>query len=311
MGKIQEVDDGWQAWVSQKSESDTTDIFKSRGDAEQWIMVMESRHMERLHFLNHRVSDLLIRFRTELGEPWPFAFEMLFESDLPARPIYELHGELFRRYRTRWLLTRTAERVRTDLQLLERVFETARTQWNYPLPENPLARVVLPPPLDRPIRDVRDAEIGWLEDVARDSKDQEILLMIDLAVETGMRRSEILALRAGHFLSETDELSVGTSSKGRRRLVKLTSEMAEAVRQQFADGRSKLIQPQTVTIHRRYRDLVRRAGLYELQFEHLHDAALFRMLGDGHSVKQVAALTGERDTEMIVAFQNLLDDQVD
>ena len=79
--------------------------------------------------------------------------------------------------------------------LLKRVFRTAIFKWGYGIPKNPIEQLQLPPTHKSRKRRLVGNEKERLLSAARSQKNIYIAFIIEFAIETGMRRSEILKLR--------------------------------------------------------------------------------------------------------------------
>ncbi len=86
--------------------------------------------------------------------------------------------------------------IRLDLMLISALYTVARKDWGMPTLRNPVAEMTLPSPSKKRERRVSPAEISTLLESAPKAmpKSKNIKELIELAIETGMRQSELLNL---------------------------------------------------------------------------------------------------------------------
>ncbi|MEZ0283029.1 hypothetical protein [Methyloceanibacter sp.] len=112
-----------------------------------------------------------------------------------GKPLSEIGPGDFASYRDERLKAIKASTLRRELAPLHNMFELARDEWGLPLRENPLHKVRVASGQGRRERRLKNGELDRLVTAARACRNQLILPIILFAIETGMRRSEILSLR--------------------------------------------------------------------------------------------------------------------
>ena len=85
--------------------------------------------------------------------------------------------------------------VKAELTLIQRVFKTAIKEWGYGILLNPVANIELPKSAKPRTRRLLSNEFSDLISNAEKQRNKYISIIIQFAVETGMRRSEILKLK--------------------------------------------------------------------------------------------------------------------
>ena len=120
------------------------------------------------------------------------------------------------------LKTVKASTLKRQFAPLHNLFELARDEWGLPLHENPLAKVRVRAPQERRERRLKSGEVDTLAAAARSCRNGSILPIILLALETGMRRSEIINLKWEHIDRERHLLLIPETKNGCARLIPLT-----------------------------------------------------------------------------------------
>jgi integrase len=110
-----------------------------------------------------------------------------------------------------------------DLGLLRAIFEVARLEWDLPMPANPVAQVRKPKAPDARERRLQPGELELLLQASLATRNQWLRSGILLAVETGMRRGELLGMRWEHLCNRTGTLLIPLTKTGHARRIPLTA----------------------------------------------------------------------------------------
>ena len=114
--------------------------------------------------------------------------------------------------------------------LFRRVFKTAIHKWGYGLPKNPVEYLQLPSPHKSRKRRLMPSEKEYLLTAALSQRNIYITSIIEFAIETGMRRSEVLKLRWCDVDLENGFASLYDTKNDENRGVPLTRRCIEVVK---------------------------------------------------------------------------------
>ena len=131
--------------------------------------------------------------------------------------LSEIGSEDFAAYRDERLRAIKPSTLKRELSPLHNLFVLAREEWGLPLRENPLDKVRLPSIANNRERRLKDGELESLVLAARSCRSRSIAAIILLAVESAMRRGEILNLRWENI--QTAERAVHPPHKERTRSI--------------------------------------------------------------------------------------------
>lgn len=217
--------------------------FDTKADAETWAAKVESE-IGRGVFVDHSeaerttLAEALDRYEREVlpqkksQRPVKSQIKRL-KKDLGQLKLASATSSVLAQYRDERLGTVNTQTARHDLSLLSRVFNVAAKEWGIPLPHgNPVAQLrmpKLPPARDRRLS---GEEADRLLAAAREyekyrSDTGPILAIFRFALETAMRRGEIVAMRWDHVNLKTHVLQVPDSKTGEPRRVPLSSVAVE------------------------------------------------------------------------------------
>lgn len=266
---------------------------------------------------------------------------ILLTLPLALRPLASIRGVDIASLRDAWLRDYAPATVLRRLAVLSHVFSVARKEWGMESLSNPIevvrkptvnnARVRRVVELERPVSDTladdvpRQMQDDELERVMMASSSALLPSIIQLAVETAMRRGEIAGLRWEHIDLERRVAHLPATKNGNTRDVPLSSK-AVAVLQALRAGLDAkkegqglvfAIRPDAVT-QAFERAVVRARGRYEIECEEggirprdrflmdlrFHDlrheatsrlAAVFPM-------HELTKITGHRDPRMLMRY---------
>lgn len=205
---------------------------------------------------------------------------------------------------------RGAATVRLELVLLSALFRHAACPvrgWGLLL-ANPVTRVLLPSPPDpRERRLLVGEEERLLAAAAQGAGADDMADIIVAAIHTGMRRSELLDLRAGQVVHDAAGWVVRRpdSKNGRPRTVYLDAS-AQAVLLRRMKGLGvgeRVFAPLTSDlVERRWEAAIRRSGVRGLRFHDLRHEAISRWMDAGFSVAEIGAQSGQRSAQVLLGY---------
>jgi integrase len=316
MASIRRRNGKWQVQVRRQGFPPLNRTFLNRRDAEGWARQQEGS-LDR-GFLPHdnrqlgsaTVADLLIRYR-EFVTPKKrgagvesYRIARLLRHPLSALPLSKASTTEFASYRDERLQQVGRDAVRKELALLRHMFEVARREWGLALAPNPLDQVAKP--LPGPPRTVRVAPNEWerLVSALGRSRNPILGLALRFALETGIRRGELLRIEWAHIDLVRRVIVLPITKSGHPRAIPLSTDaMAVLTEARAITGDGVCAFPISANALRlAWERLRRRAGLDELRWHDLRHEAISRFFEKGLSVPEVAAISGHRDPRMLFRY---------
>ena len=187
---------------------------------------------------------------------------------------------------------------------MKRVLETARRRWGVGIPYNPILEVEFPRGSNPRNRRLRDGELECLLTAASSQRNIYIAPIIEFAIETGMRRSEILDLRWIDVDLDNGFASLYDTKNGEDRRVPLTRRCIEVL--QTVPQSDERVFPISATCLRLAWNRARtKAGITDLRFHDLRHEAVSRFFEMGMSVPEVALISGHKDVRQLFRYTHL------
>ena len=189
--------------------------------------------------------------------------------------------------------------VKRELGLLSRILVSAEKEFGIYLPQgNPVSQIKKPFEVARDRRPTKD-ELEIL------ISDRTIGHYIVLAIETGMRRGEIVNIKPGHLLGEHQNLLFIPDTKtGIPRTIPLSTRALEAFNKlQYATNGLSILKPHSVS--QAFLRACKRHSIDDLRFHDLRHEATTRFFEKGLNIMEVSLITGHRSLSMLKRYTHL------
>lgn len=317
MATIRKLRGKWQAQVRRKGMAPRAKSFETKSDAERWARTLEAE-LDRCGALpDTRVAEqttlaqVLSRYRDQISpQKRSAATEIARITAILRRPICHrtltlLSSSDLATYRDQRLRDVAPATVIRELNTISHAIDTARREWDIHLVENPAKLVKRPtPPRGRSRRLNGDEEQRLLAsaDAARVAYLRPLIL---LAIETAMRRGELLGLEWQHVDLERRVAHLPLTKNGDSRDVPLSTRALDVLRalQTCTSGRVFPIAGNAVRLA--WERLTRRAGLSDLHFHDLRHEAVSRLFEKGLNVVEVSSISGHKELRMLTRYTHL------
>jgi len=279
--------------------------FKQLKDAKKWGVFYESKINlgNDLEIVDKNLSlrDLINRYLSEIT-PTKKGHKIekqrlnrLLKEPVVNQKIYQLRTGDFLKFKNK----RIKDGNRTcayDLVLLHHIYNTAIKQWCYPITHNPVSNIQKPkcnPPRERRLN---DNELKYI--LNHKFKNNNMEHVIELAIETGMRKSEILSITTDDIKDNCIYLS--DTKNGSPRKIPLTNKIKEII--------DKSVLPYSISsnaVRLNWYRMVKRSGIIDLHFHDLRHEAISRFFEKGLSIPEVSLISGHKDVRQLMRYTHL------
>jgi integrase len=317
MATIRKRGDKWHVQVRRSGHSRTRS-FSHKADADSWARLIERKIDTReLNTSfdgapNITISELLTRYSEEVSSKKKSACVEIYiinkftSHKLGALPACELKATDVCLYRDERLSAVKEATVHRELSLLRHCLEVARRDWGIPLKRNPVAEIRMPSSGKPRERRVSESELFSLH---QSCTHPVLWQVITIALETAMRRGEIVAMQWDHIDWDNKILHIPNTKNGHPRTIPLTPSAIE-VFEELPKINSDVIGMTGNAIRLSWERLKKRAGVTDLRFHDLRHEAISRFFEMGLSVPEVALISGHRDPRMLFRYTHLKAEEV-
>ena len=307
----------WRVRIRRTGYPSLTKSFQTKAQAIKWSQDMERRLGEGCTPLFPsepfvHVSDLLKRYRERVTETKKgssvesYRIRALERSWFGEIELKNLDSRHVADYRDQRLSEVTTGTVLKELGLLSVIINTAISEWGLRslIGNNPVSGTNKPRAPRPRNRRLEDDELKRLLKACSSPLFRAVILF---AIETGMRRGEILSLTWENVYLEKRYVHLLDTKNGDSRDVPLSPMALELLRELPRNIRGDQV---VFPIH--YEALKSawcracdRAGICNLRFHDLRHEATSRFYEKGLNVMEVAAITGHKDLRMLQRYTHL------
>lgn len=330
----------WKAVIRKRGWPTTTKTFRTKRDADDWSRRTEDEMVRGVYIqrapsertsveaaLRRYIAEItpIKRLSTQTGERR--RARILIEH-LGRYSLASLTPEIIASYRDSRLAgdpkgqadkrPLSNNTVRLELALLGHMFNVALKEWGLGLTYNPVQSIRRPAPgAGRDRRLQRGEEAKLL--AAVDAYSNPMLgWIVRIALETGMRTSEITTLRRRQIDLDRRVARLHDTKNTSSRTVPLTIEASRVFRLALGNpvrpidtdliffgepGRDGVRRP--YQFHRMWAALKRELGMSDLHFHDLRHEAVSRLVEAGLSDQEVAAISGHKSMQMLKRYTHL------
>ena len=314
MGCVRKRGNSWNAQVRISGWRSFTKTFQTKLDAKQWIVTLEkelkSKPFPEKNIKNLKLKDLFNKYKFEilpkLKSHKIVTYKLNFLSRLWLGEIIVVNltkGHLEQFCKDRKLVVKDGT-IKSELMLIKRIVKIATDKWNYGIPFDAFYGIELPSPHKPRNRRATQEELSILIAHANKQRNTYISTIIQFAVETGMRRSEILKLKWIDVNLKTRIASLYDTKNGDERHIPLTKTAVQLLSNltQLSD----FVFPISANCLRLAWERCRKkSDIKGLRFHDLRHEAVSRYFEMGLSVPEVALISGHKDVRQLFRYTHL------
>ncbi|GEO14760.1 tyrosine-type recombinase/integrase [Microvirga aerophila] len=311
----------WQVQVRREGHPPLSKSFPTKSEAMAWARGIETQ-IDRaelpsnIHDLRKlTVDDLLSRYEREVtptkrGEKIERSrIGLLKKHEIAKMQLCDLSGANAAKYRDERLRAVKPATVRRELVILRHVFEVARSEWNVPLTSNPVHAIKLPSDSRPRERRLEEHETEQILNALGKRTAWYLRPLLLLAIETGMRRGELLSVRWRDVNLRTCTVKLYRTKNGEPRVVPLTPK-AVVLLSSLQKSDDLVFPVKANAVRLAWERLRARAGIEDLRLHDLRHEAVSRFFELGLTTPEVALISGHRDPRMLNRYTHLRPEKI-
>lgn len=332
----------WKALVRKNGWPTNIKAFRTKRDAEDWARRTEDEMVRGVHIVRATAERMTMEaaLKRYTAEVTPTKRPSSQEAEQRRAAILTKHlgkyslaaltSEIIAQFRDERLagtdrkddngnpMPRANNTVRLELALLGHLFTIAIKEWRVGLPANPVLNIRRPAPGPGRNRRLTAEEEKRLFKAVDQHSNPMLRLIVRIALETGMRASEIVTLRRMQVDTKRRIVRLLETKNTSPRTVPLSAK-ATALFREALDHPVRLIDTDLIFFGEPGRDgkrhpyqfnpawlaVKKSAGLKDVHFHDLRHEAVSRFVEAGFSDQEVSAISGHKSMQMLKRYTHL------
>lgn len=302
-----------------------TRTFTKAADARAWAAIIESEiergvFIDRTEAEKNTLGDLLRRYLTEVSchkkgrDSERYRLISLQRDPIAKIKAVGLSGKLMAEWRDRRLKEVSGSTTNRDLNLISHVINVARKEWGIYI-ENPVAMIRRPPENRARNRRLAAGEekklLAELEETTRSehgtfneggSRNPWMRPLVILALETAMRRGELLSLQWKDVFLADRFVRLHDTKNGESRDVPLSIRAYEVLTRLPRHISGRVFPTTADAVKKAFTRAVTRANLGNFHFHDLRHEATSRIAEKLDNVLELSAVTGHKTLTMLKRY---------
>ncbi|GHT85867.1 integrase [Betaproteobacteria bacterium] len=314
----------YQVKIRRKGYPDQTRTFSTRPEAERWQRDVESEmdrglYIDRKSAEENTLADILARYKRDVvpghkgaaTEEFRINAILRDHKQLVETKIAALTSKMLAEYRDERLKAVTAPSVRRELNIISAAINKARREWGISIPQNPVELIERPDDSRGRERRFKGDEESRLLDAldvetatpgGTGARNTWLRPLVIFAIETAMRRGELLALRWKDVSLDAMTATLSDTKNGERRVVPLSSKALAVLRAlpQSKDGRVFPVSADAVK--KGFERACARAEICDFHFHDLRHEAISRLAQKLPNIVELSMVSGHKEINMLKRY---------
>lgn len=327
MATFRKRNDKWQARVQRSGQSSIAKSFNTKADAIKWARNVESQLDLGILAPKQTMPRLMPMVDRYLEEVTPtkkgdsqerYRANQFRKTKLALMHLEKITGEVVAQYRDARLKEVSPNTVRLELAFLSVVYEQCRKEWGLAV-NNPVRQIRMPKPGKPRQRRLEGGEEDALLAACKGSRAYYLHSFVVLAIETGMRSGEMLAVTWANVNFEKRTIFLPDTKNGSPRTVPLSTRALNAIQALPRALNGRLFSSGYHSIHNAFRLAITKAQatqtgsdtfLRGLRFHDLRHEAVTRLFEKGLNPIEVGMVSGHKTLSMLQRYTHLRSEEL-
>lgn len=314
MASIRFRSNKWQARVSRKGEQSLVKTFQTREDAEKWARSIEvewdkGTYQNTYHAHKTVFSELIERYLREVtplmrgAKADTIRLKAILKRPISKVNILLLNSSRIAKYRDERLQEVSAGTVIRELAYFSSIINHARREWNINI-ANPVLLVKKPPSPQGRNRVLSYQEEMQLLNACEPKANRNIYTrpFVILALETAMRRSELLNLRWENINYSKRTAFLQLTKNGDSRTVPLSTRAIETLQMLPISIDGRVLPINFAALEANFKRAKDRANIQDLRIHDLRHTAVTRLAEKLPSLIELSAVSGHKSLAMLKRY---------
>ena len=314
MASFRQHGNGWQARVRRKATPDQTKSFVSLQEAQRWARSVEieidrgsyvdtanAQKTTMAELIERYIEDVLPRLKGEIEDR--IRLNAIKRHPACKIRLSNLTPAVMGKYRDERLTKVSAGTVIRELAYLSSIINHARREWGINI-DNPIRMVRKPQSPQGRDRILSTSERRSLLDEVKPAGRRNVWLepVVKFALETAMRRGELLSLRWSNIDLNRRTALLETTKNGERRLVPLSSSAIGILNNLPRHIGGEVFPVSACALAAMFNRAVVRAGILNFRFHDLRHTAITELAKKLPNLVELSAVSGHKSLKMLQRY---------
>ena len=301
MASITKRQNKWRVQIRKQGYRYFSKTFFNKDNAIRWARRIEYEMDTGRHTLHngedYTLGELLTKYMNEITIfkksriQETYCIQKLLKESFCSNPLYKSTMSQVQSFKKRRANSPVA--LRHELIVIRHCLKIARSEWGLFLKETPFEQISLPKPPKSRKRRLSNDEYQKLYKASKTMKINYIWPIVLFAIETGMRRGEILKLKWSNINFDDRTAYLEDTKNGEDRYVPLSIKIIELL-SSIKQSNNLVFPVSSNAVRLSWERLKRKANVNNLRFHDLRHEALSRFTEKGLNPLEIAEISGHK-----------------
>ena len=316
MATITKRQNKWQVRIRLSNTPTITKTFSRKSNAKKWAREIENKiECGNLGAVvkptDETLGEVLEKYLHQItpqkksSEVETIRIKWLMREPVASVQFCRLTPQHIAKFRDERLRSVSGTTVLKDLSLLSHAITTAMREWGFPLAVNPVKQITKPKPNAPRDRRLEEGEEQRLLAACSEARNPYFKALVVVAIETAMRRGEMLGLQRQHINFEAQTAFLPDTKNGFSRTIPLSNRAILEFMNIPLHISGRVFPISVTALRSQWGRMITKTGLDDLHLHDLRHEATTRLFEKGFNIMEVSTITGHRDLQMLKRYTHI------
>ena len=288
----------------------TSATFQTLDLARRWARSKELEFEKNLkvgmQYIPKTLQEILIKYKETViphkrsASSETFLINAFMKNKWAALPLNMLSAAQIAEYRDKRLLSVKPSTISREFGIVKHALHVAKLEWDWDVPIDLFAGIRLPQIHQRAVRRINDHDLKSLLEEASKHSNMYLKPIILIAINTAMRRGEILSLKWSDIDLKRSLINIDNTKTGYARSIKINDDVKIILKNlEIIDERVFPISINSLRLC--YQRLCNKLNI-KIRFHDFRHEAISRLFEQNLSIPHIASISGHRTVSQLFRY---------
>ena len=288
----------------------TSATFQTLDLARRWARSKELEFEKNLkvgmQYIPKTLQEILIKYKETViphkrsASSETFLINAFMKNKWAALPLNMLSAAQIAEYRDKRLLSVKPSTIIREFGIVKHALQVAKLEWDWDVPNDLFAGIRLPQIHQRAVRRIDDHDLTTLLEEASKHSNMYLKPIILIALNTAMRRGEILSLKWSDIDLKRSLINIDNTKTGYARSIKINNDVRMVLENlEMIDERVFPISINSLRLC--YQRLCNKLNI-KIRFHDFRHEAISRLFEQNLSIPHIASISGHRTISQLFRY---------